>query len=94
MGCTILNVTLRDHQLPFCQFGEIMSKDPNYAVKIEQAIAAKYGEETIQNPKKTWNEDKEKEYFSTIERVLPRTETRRGLRQERSKWCFHTKKTT
>jgi hypothetical protein len=25
--------------------GGIMSKDPNYAVKIEQAIAKKYGEE-------------------------------------------------
>ena len=43
-----------------------MSKDPNYVVKIEQAIAAKYGEEAIQNPKKTWNEDKEKEYYAQL----------------------------
>ena len=28
-----------------------MSKDPDYIVKVEQAIADKYGEETIQNPK-------------------------------------------
>ena len=28
-------------------------KDPNYVVKLEKAIAEKYGEETIQNPKKT-----------------------------------------
>ena len=27
------------------------SKDPNYVVKIEQAIAKKYGEETVQHPK-------------------------------------------
>ena len=49
------------------QKGGIMkNKDPNYAVKIEQAIAAKYGEEAIQNPKKTWTEDKEKEYFAQL----------------------------
>ena len=34
-------------------------KDPNYVVKLEKAIAEKYGEETIQNPKKNWNEEKE-----------------------------------
>ena len=27
-----------------------MSKDPNYAVKIEQAIAEKYGKDTVVNP--------------------------------------------
>jgi hypothetical protein len=43
-----------------------MSKDPNYVVKIEKAIAEKYGEEAIQNPKKTWNEDKEQEYFKQL----------------------------
>ena len=35
-----------------------MSKDPNYVVKIEQAIAKKYGELAVQNPKKTWTEEK------------------------------------
>ena len=28
-----------------------MSKDQDYIVKVEQAIAKKYGDETIQNPK-------------------------------------------
>ena len=27
------------------------NKDPNYVVKLEKAIAEKYGEEAIQNPK-------------------------------------------
>ena len=27
------------------------NKDPDYVVKVEQAIAKKYGQETIQNPK-------------------------------------------
>ena len=38
-------------------------KDPHYIVKLEKAIAEKYGEEAIQNPKKGWNEEKEKEYI-------------------------------
>jgi len=37
-------------------------KDPNEIVKIEKAIAQKYGEDTIANPKHYWNEEKEKEY--------------------------------
>ena len=39
------------------------SKDPNYAVKVEKAITEKYGEETVQHPKKGWNDEKEKEYL-------------------------------
>ena len=37
--------------------------DPHYIVKLEKAIAEKYGKEAIQNPKKGWNEEKEKEYI-------------------------------
>ena len=40
-----------------------MSKDPNYVVKVEQAIAKKYGDETIQHPKKHWTDEKENEYL-------------------------------
>ena len=42
------------------------SKDPNYAIKIEKAIADKYGEEAIQNPKAGWTEEKEKEYLDNL----------------------------
>ena len=38
-------------------------KDPNYIPKLEKAIAQKYGAETIDNPRKFWNEDKEREYI-------------------------------
>lgn len=38
-------------------------KDPNYVAKIEQAIAKKYGEETVQHPKKDWTDEKEKQYL-------------------------------
>ena len=43
-----------------------MKKDPNYAIKVEQAIAKKYGKETIQHPKKDWTEDKEKQYLNDL----------------------------
>ena len=41
-------------------------KDPNYAVKVEQAIAKKYGEETVVNPKSQWDDEKEKEYLDQL----------------------------
>lgn len=44
-------------------------KDPNEIVKIEKAIAQKYGEDTIANPKHFWNEDKEKEYLEQLKEI-------------------------
>ena len=43
-----------------------MSKDPDYIVKVEQAIAKKYGEEAIQHPKAEWDENKEKVYLEQM----------------------------
>jgi hypothetical protein len=52
------------------------NKDPNYAVKVEQAIAKKYGEETVVNPKSQWDDDKEKEYLEDLRTSFsPDTET-------------------
>jgi len=42
------------------------TKDPNYAVKVEQAIAKKYGDETVVNPKSGWDDEKEKEYLEQL----------------------------
>ena len=39
------------------------NRDPDYVVKIEKAIAEKYGVATIQHPKKYWDKEKEKEYL-------------------------------
>jgi len=39
-------------------------KDPNYIPKLEKAIAQKYGEEATHNPKRFWDEEKEKEYIT------------------------------
>jgi hypothetical protein len=34
-----------------------------YIAKLEKAISQKYGDDTIDNPRKFWNEDKEREYI-------------------------------
>lgn len=41
-------------------------RDLNEIAKIEKAIKEKYGDDAIQNPKKFWNEDKEKEYLKDL----------------------------
>jgi len=42
------------------------SKDPNYVAKLEKAISAKYGSETIGNPKSNWDPNKEEEYLAQL----------------------------
>jgi len=42
------------------------NKDPNYVIKVEQAIADKYGKETIQNPKNGWTDEKERVYLGQL----------------------------
>ena len=42
------------------------SKDPNYAIKVEQAISKKYGKETGEHPKKYWNDEKEEKYLNDL----------------------------
>jgi len=44
-------------------------KDPNYAVKVEQAIAKKYGAKTVANPKSGWDDEKEKKYLDELKEV-------------------------
>ena len=47
-------------------------KDPNYAIKVEKAIAEKYGQETVQHPRKDWTDEKEKEYLSQLKELYSR----------------------
>ena len=41
-----------------------MSKDQDYVAKLEKAISANYGEEAINNPKRFWDDEKEKNYIA------------------------------
>ena len=45
------------------------NKDPNYAIKVEKAIAEKYGDEAVQHPKSKWTDDKEKKYLDDIRQL-------------------------
>ena len=40
-----------------------MSDKQNYIAKLEKAIAQKYGEEATHNPRRHWDDSKEKEYI-------------------------------
>ncbi len=40
-----------------------MSDKQDYIAKLEKAISQKYGEEATHNPRRFWDEDKEKEYL-------------------------------
>ena len=40
--------------------------DLNDIAKIEQAIAKKYGPETVQNPRSNWTKEKELDYLQKI----------------------------
>ena len=45
------------------------NKDPNYAIKVEKAIAEKYGDETVQHPRKEWTDEKEKQYLDDLKKI-------------------------
>jgi hypothetical protein len=41
-------------------------QDPNYVIRVEKAIADKYGNETVQHPEKGWTPEKEQEYLEQL----------------------------
>ena len=58
------------------------SKDPNYVVKVEKAIAEKYGEETVVNPKSLWSTEKEENYLAQLKEA---DDKRRNLQEKSQK---------
>ena len=48
----------------------------NKIAALEQAIAKKYGSETIQNPRSTWTAEKEQEYLKSL-KTLSRSEEKK-----------------
>jgi len=57
-------------------------KDPNYVVKIEKAIAEKYGSETIENPKSHWTDEKEREYVNQLKDLYEQTDKKEDQQVE------------
>ena len=44
-------------------------KDPNYIAKLEKAIAVKYGDDAVANPRSRWDNEKEKIHIEQIEKL-------------------------
>jgi len=42
------------------------NQDPDYIAKLEKAIADKYGKETVEHPKASWDEEMERFYLSDL----------------------------
>lgn len=51
--------------------------DYNEIAKYEKAIKDKYGNEAIQNPKKTWNEEKEAKYLEDLKAFYKRSSSKK-----------------
>ena len=68
------------------------NKDPNYAVKVEQAIAKKYGEETVVNPKSQWDDEKEKEYLEDLKTLHYTNVDKEDIEKEEVNGVFIPKK--
>ena len=43
-------------------------RDQSYIANVEKAIAQKYGTDTIQNPKSSWTDEKEREYLFQLKK--------------------------
>lgn len=50
-------------------------KDLDTIAALEKAIAEKYGDEAVSDPRSTWDEDKEDEYLEQLKIISKRLET-------------------
>lgn len=50
------------------------NRDFNEIAKYEKAIKEKYGQEAIQNPKSTWDQEKEQEYLESLKEFYAKRE--------------------
>ena len=69
-----------------------MKKDQNQVIKIERAIAEKYGEEAIQNPKAEWDDEKEKDYLLQLKELYTKENKRREATERIEKEGFFVSK--
>ena len=67
-------------------------KDLNQVAKIEKAIRDKYGEEAIQNPKGSWDKEKEQKYLEELKSFYDRSKRSRVVEQEEG-FIIKTRKT-
>lgn len=56
-------------------------KDLNEIAKIEKAIKDKYGQAAIENPKKSWDQEKEKKYLEDLKKFYNKKTERKNTEQ-------------
>ena len=44
-------------------------KDFDHIARVEKAIAEKYGDEAVSNPRANWSEEREKEYIEQMQEL-------------------------
>lgn len=67
------------------------NKDLNEIARIEKAIKEKYGEEAIQNPKGSWDKEKETKYLKELKIFYKRSKRKKEL-QESDGFIIRSKK--
>ena len=70
-----------------------MKKDLNEIAAIEKAIKEKYGDDAIQNPKKSWTEEKEKKHIEDLKEFYAQKEKSRRI-EEKDGFIIKNKKTS
>ena len=68
------------------------NKDFNQIAKYEKAIKEKYGQEAIQNPKSTWDQEKEQEYLESLKEFYARKERSKTVTKKEGFDLVSTKK--
>ena len=48
-------------------------KDFDHIARVEKAIAEKYGDDAVSNPRANWSEEKEKEYLQQMKALYQKT---------------------
>ena len=67
-------------------------KDQEYIVKVERAIAEKYGNEAVQHPKSWWNDEKEEDYLIQIKEIYKKDIKKRESKERVEKDGFFVSK--
>ena len=67
------------------------NKDPDYVVKVERAIAEKYGAEAVDNPKKFWNQEKEKKHVEQLKQFYKDKEEKEAKKVRKNNFLVSEK---
>ena len=57
-------------------------KDPNYIAAVEKAITEKYGKDTVQDFRNTWEEEKEKDYINQLRDMRTKRDNLSATKEE------------